>query len=137
MKKICSIISVLMMTVLCLVGCSDNGEKFIGKWECEEMYYQGIAMDSTDLGIPIEMVLQLEFKEDNTGEMIVIGGDNEQFEWKAENDSFKVNIGGEEVTVSRKEDNLNVTQCEGEYVTEFTLVKVDEFTEADIEELSE
>ncbi len=137
MKKIFSTVLVLMITVICVVGCSNDSEKYIGKWECEEMYYQGVAMDSADLGIPIEMVLQLEFKEDNKGEMLVIGGENEKFEWKAENDSFKVNIGGEEVTVSKKDDRLNVKQGEGEYVTEFVLIKVDEFTEADVEELVE
>ena len=74
MKKMLSLSFAAMFIVSCVSGCGKKDDsssetkkesKFVGKWECEKLAWNGKEMDSL-LGKPANVLLQAEIKDDGT-----------------------------------------------------------------------
>lgn len=156
MKKLISLSMATLMLAGCMVGCGKKDDddkekknKFIGKWECDDLLVDGdsSAKDLLTgmLGMPLNVLIQITIEEDGKAEMSSPLFELEEAEeaemevsWKELDDNkmeLKVAADGEEEVLEfeYKDDKLvSVMEEDGE-VTEMYLVKVDEFTEFDME----
>lgn len=138
MKKLIGMVAALAMSVTCLTACgSDSKDSFVGKWECKEMKSDGMTLTDEFMGIPVASMFQVEFKDDNTGEVTVIGEDTESFEWEADGDKVSLDVDGETVEFKKDGDTITASEGSGDTETSFTLVKVDKFTEFDASTLDD
>lgn len=136
MKKLIGMAAALAMSVTCLTACGSSEDAFVGKWECKEMKASGVTVTDEVMGVPVAAMFQVEFKDDKTGEVMMMGEENETFDWSAEDDTASIEIDGETVEFKKDGDMIKASEeSDGEEVS-FTLVKVDEFTEYDLSELT-
>ncbi|MGN0614305.1 MAG: hypothetical protein ACI4JB_10465 [Porcipelethomonas sp.] len=134
MKKLVGILATLAMSVTCLTACGGEGD-FVGKWECTEMTYGGETIEGDYMGVPVGSMFQVEFKDDNTGSIMVVGEDAATFDWKADGDTVTITADGEDVEITKDGDQLVAKEGEGDDETSFKLKKVDEFSEFNLDEL--
>lgn len=156
MKKLISLSMATLMLAGCMVGCGKKDDddkekknKFIGKWECDDLLVDGDSstkdLVTGMLGMPLNVLIQITIEEDGKAEMSSplfeleeAEGTEMEVSWKELDDNkmeLKVAADGEEEVLEfeYKDDKLvSVTEEDGE-VTEMYLVKVDEFTEFDME----
>ena len=156
MKKLISLSMATLMLVGCMVGCGKKDDddkekknKFIGKWECDDLLVDGDSstkdLVTGMLGMPLNVLIQITIEEDGKAEMSSPLFELEEAEstemevsWKELDDNkmeLKVAADGEEEVLEfeYKDDKLVSVMEEDGSVTEMYLVKVDEFTEFDME----
>ena len=138
MKKLIGMVAALAMSVTCLTACGGDGKDvFVGKWECKEMKAEGMTLTDEFMGIPVAAMFQVEFKDDNTGEVMVIGEETENIEWEADDDKVSFEVDGESVEFKKDGDTITASEGSGDTETTFVLVKVDKFTEFDASSLDD
>lgn len=156
MKKLISLSMATLMLAGCMVGCGKKDDddkekknKFIGKWECDDLLVDGDSstkdLVTGMLGMPLNVLIQITIEEDGKAEMSSplfeleeAEGTEMEVSWKELDDNkmeLKVAADGEEEVLEfeYKDDKLVSVMEEDGSVTEMYLVKVDEFTEFDME----
>lgn len=156
MKKLISLSMATLMLAGCMVGCGKKDDddkekknKFIGKWECDDLLVDGDSstkdLVTGMLGMPLNVLIQITIEEDGKAEMSSplfeleeAEGTEMEVSWKELDDNkmeLKVAADGEEEVLEfeYKDDKLISVMEEDGSVTEMYLVKVDEFTEFDME----
>ncbi|MBQ6180480.1 MAG: hypothetical protein IJK31_02200 [Ruminococcus sp.] len=148
MKKLMSLSLAALFIMSCGAGCGKKDDsssekkepsKFVGKWECEKMSWNGAETDSF-LGTPVSVMLQAELTDD--GKFIAhsamedsVDADNNGTWKELSENSIEVtgNIRGEERTLQLEyQDNKLVGDLNESGINAVVyLVKVDEFTEYD------
>ncbi|MCR5729080.1 MAG: hypothetical protein K6G20_01820 [Ruminococcus sp.] len=159
MKKLLSLSMAVFMIMGCAAGCGkdeDDGKsskadnKYVGKWETEKIVQDGY--EYTDFfGIPVAVMMQFDLKEDGTctiDEMLASQSDEPvdiKGTWKADGDKVTIKAEKTNSDSSDKENESNeleleykdgklqaISEEEGKKF-EYYLVKVDKFTEYDLE----
>ena len=150
MKKLMSLSLAALFIMSCGAGCGKKDDsssekkepsKFVGKWECEKLEWNGAEMD-TFLGTPVNVMLQAELTDD--GEFIAHSAMEESVDadnngtWKELSDtSIEVTgkIQGEERTLQLefKDDRLVGDLNDSGFNALVYLIKVDEFSKYDPE----
>lgn len=139
MKKIIGVLAALAMSVTCLTACGKEKneekaeDKFIGKWECTEITADGMTMTGEFMGVPVAAMFQIEFKDAENGSVISVGEDPEEFKWKADGDTVKLESeeDDEPVELKKEGDMLVISEKDEESEVTMKLKKVDKFTEVD------
>ncbi|MBQ3948559.1 MAG: hypothetical protein II656_08570 [Ruminococcus sp.] len=153
MKKMLSLSFAAMFIVSCVSGCGKKDDsssetkkesKFVGKWECEKLAWNGKEMDSL-LGTPANVLLQAEIKDDGTfvahSAMEDSVDASNEGSWKEISDTkleVKGKLLGEDrnIEIEYKDDKLVADLTESGTNAVIYLVKVDEFTPMDSEDAS-
>lgn len=159
MKKLLSLSMAVFMIMGCAAGCGkdeDDGKSskadstFVGKWEAEKIVQDG--HEYTDfLGIPVAVMMQFDLKEDGTcilDEMLASQSDKAEDikgTWKSDGDKVTIKVerpasessdkenGSNELELEYKDGKLQAIEEEDGKKVEYYLIKVDKFTEYDLE----
>ena len=132
MKRFLALAAAAAMSAVCFVGCgSSNKDYFVGKWQAKSMTTDGKTIEGEYMGISIGAIFQVEFKDDETGRIIMYGEDDTNFDWKAYGYKVDISVDGETVTFEKDGDDIKAEKDD----TSFTLKKVDEFSKLDLSKL--
>ena len=137
MKKLIALAAAGVMMMSCFAACgsddddSSGSNKCIGKWACSEFDMNGKSMPNV---MPLDAMLQIEFKSDGTFFAGSSGSLQKQGTWEAiDNDTVKATAdGGASVINGTKEidfgsDSFTVEGSASGYTGSITFKRVDEF----------
>ena len=131
MKRFLALAAAAAMSAVCFVGCGSSKDDFVGKWQAKSMTTDGETIEGEYMGISIGAIFQVEFKDDETGRIIMYGEDDTNFDWKADGDKVDITVDDETITFEKEGDDIKAEQDD----TSFTLEKVDEFSKLDLSKL--
>ena len=131
MKRFLALAAAAAMSAVCFVGCGSSKDDFVGKWQAKSMTTDGKTIEGEFMGISIGAIFQVEFKDDETGRIIIHGKEDTNFDWKADGDKVDVTVDGKTVTFEKEGDDIKAEKDD----TSFTLKKVDEFSKLDLSKL--
>ena len=119
-------------------------EDFVGKWECAKMVSGGETVEGSVMGLPLNVMLRFEIKEDGTGEMgSGMPTDSEEeaatmkqeIKWTYADNKLTVTVDGEEDEAYMYIEGGKAVFTDDEQLEVYYFDKVDEFTEYSMEDM--
>lgn len=148
MKRIISLTLVAILMLICLVSCGEKRDpKYIGKWEATGLTVNGETMEKF-LGVPLGALFRFEIEDNGkviwksavNNDIINNANENTEIRWKeTETDVLQFTV--KDLTGKNDPETMIMKYKDGKLVVEengssIELVKVDEFTEIDPDDLN-